>query len=363
MASDTTTNTTTSPRGALMAQLLEKHKSAFVSLKKGESVKARITKLTSGEILVSMGAKTDAYVLEKDKKILSNILSKFKVGDEVEVNVLNPESDKGQPIVSLRRYLGQIAWKKLEELQKSKEQIEVKVAEAAKAGYVVDTNFGISGFLPNSHTSQTLAVGEAVKATVLEFNREDNKIIFSQKPTMTEEQLLEVMKKFKVGQAVQGTISNVVPFGIFVSLQPGVEGFIHISEVSWDKVDNLSDTFNSGDKVETVITKFDRETRKISLSLKRLTLDPFDKLVEDFPVDKKVSATVLRVEEAGVALSFEGVGEDAKDVEGYIKKEKIPPTVTYTVDQKVEVVVSEHDKRRHRVYLTPVLKEKPLGYR
>ncbi len=361
MASDTTTNTST--RGSLMAQLLEKHKTAFVGLKKGESVKAKITKLTSGEILVTMGAKTDAYVLEKDKRILHNILSKFKVGDEVEVNVLNPESETGQPIVSLRRYLGQIAWKKLEELQKSKEQIEVKVAEAAKAGYVVDTDFGISGFLPNSHTSQQLAVGDAVKATVLEFNREDNKIIFSQKPTMTEEQLLEVMKKFKVGQTVSGKISNVVPFGIFIALQDGVEGFVHISEVSWDKVDNLSDLFNAGDKVETVITKFDRETRKISLSIKRLTLDPFDKLVEDFPVDKKVSATVLKVEEAGVLLSFDGVGEDAKDVEGYIKKEKIPPTVTYVVDQKVEVVVSEHDKRRHRVYLTPVLKEKPIGYR
>src|SRR5664279_1329926 len=143
-------NKSSEPQSA-MAKLMAKHENRFVTLKKGESVKAKLTKLTSNEILADTGAKTEALVLERDKNIVRTILSHFKVGDTVEVNVLNPESDSGQPIVSLRRYLGNIAWEKLEELQKKSEQLEVTVKDTTKAGYLVDTAFGISGFLPQSH--------------------------------------------------------------------------------------------------------------------------------------------------------------------------------------------------------------------
>src|SRR6266567_4042298 len=106
-----------------MAQLLAKHQNKFVTLKKGESAKAQITKLTPNEILVDAGGKTEAVVLERDKRIVATIMQQFKVGDTVEVNVLNPESESGQPIVSLRRYLGNLAWEKLENLQKKSEQV------------------------------------------------------------------------------------------------------------------------------------------------------------------------------------------------------------------------------------------------
>src|SRR5882724_2936508 len=125
MASQTTLN---KPQSA-MAKLLASHKEKVVTLKKGESVKGKITKLTRGEITVDVGSKTEAIVLEKERHILDTILSSFKVGDTVDVNVLNPESEYGNPVVSLRRYLGDISWKKLGELEKSKEPIEVAVAE------------------------------------------------------------------------------------------------------------------------------------------------------------------------------------------------------------------------------------------
>jgi small subunit ribosomal protein S1 len=372
----TTQSLTGSKGGAsTMAELMAKHQKAFVSLKKGESVKGKIVKLSSSEILVDAGAKTHALVLEKDKRILNVILSTFKVGDEIEVNVLNPESETGQPIVSLRRYLGQKAWTKLEELQKSKEQIDVRVSEAAKAGYVLDTDFGISGFLPHSHASQQgLGAGQTLKVTVLEVNRKDNKIIFSQKPVLSEEDFEAAIKKFKVGDKVKGTISNVAPFGLFVSLEGGIEGFVHISEVSWEKVDDLAELFKAGDPLETIITKFDKDGFKIGLSLKRLTADPFEELMAAFPVDKKVVGTVTKIEDAGVTLIFEGhstlrnepSGSDSKRseyIEGFIKKEKIPVGTTYHEGQTVNATVSEHDKRRHRIILVPVLLEKPIGYR
>ena len=355
-----TTTSTTKPQSA-MAQLLAAHKNKVVTIKKGESVKGKLTKLTSNEINVNIGAKTDALVLEREKSIVRMILSMFKVGDTVEVNVLNPESDSGQPVVSLRRYLGNLSWTKLEALQKSKDQIEVRVTDTTKAGYLVATDFGISGFLPQSHTSQEVTTGQKVKASVLELNRKDNKIIFSQKSALSEEDFAKLVKEFKPGQKVEVTVLNTTPFGLFVSFptanKDGVEGFIHISEVAWDKVNDLGSMFTAGQKIEAAITRFDPETRKVNFSIKRLTQDPFEELIAQFPVDKKVTGTVAKVDESGVTVTL------ADEIEGIIRKEKIPPTVTFKEGQSITATVSEHDKKRHRIILVPVLLEKPIGYR
>lgn len=343
-----------------MAKLLAKHQSSAVSLKKGESIKGKLTKLTPNEILVDLGVKTEAIILEKDKGILRTILGMFKVGDTVEVNVLNPESETGQPVVSLRRYLGNIAWKKLEELQKSKEVLEVTISESGKAGYVVSTSFGVSGFLPQSHTSlsgnQDNVVGQKINVSVLEINRTDNKVIFSQKTKMTDEEFAKAMKLYKTGQKVDVAVSNVTPFGLFVSLG-SYEGFIHISEISWERQEDLAGSFTQGQKIEAVIIRFDKDSKRINLSVKKLTEDPFEETAKQFPIDKTVSGRVKEVGSQGVAVELAG------GIEGFIKKDKIPPTVTYLLDQEVSVTVSEHDKRRHRIIVTPVLKEKPIGYR
>jgi small subunit ribosomal protein S1 len=348
-----------------MAQLLAKHQNKFITLKKGESIKAKLTKLTPNEILVDAGAKTEAIVLERDKRIVGTIMQQFKVGDTVEVNVLNPESESGQPIVSLRRYLGNLAWEKLEDFQKKSEQVEVTVKDSSKAGYVVDTAFGVSGFLPQSHvafTQEGLNPGQTVKARVLELNRADNKVIFSQKQSLSDEEFASLTKQYKVGEKMKVTVTTITPFGIYVMLPKkkeanDLEGFIHISETSWEKVADLSDMFASGQEIEAVLTKFDSETKRVSLSIKRLTADPFETLMEKYPVDTKVRGTVSSIEDGDVIFTF---GEGA---EGVLRKDKIPPTTTYTEGQAVNLTISDHDKRKHRILVSPVLLEKPMGYR
>lgn len=351
---------------SVMARLLASHKDSFVPLRKGESVKGKITKLTSKEILVDVGAKTEAIVLEKDRNILHTIFSNFKLGDTVEVNVLTPESETGQPIVSLRRYLGNIAWGSLEKLISSKETIEVIVSDVAKAGYVVTTPFGVSGFLPQSHISFTqnkdISVGSKIFVTVLELNRKDNKIIFSQKPVFTDEDFAKLTSRFKPEQKVTATIINVASFGLFVSLNAPdsdipLEGFIHISEVAWDKTAELGHLFTPGQKIEAVILKFDTEAKRAQLSIKRLTKDPFEAVMAEYPVDKKITRTVLRVEEGGVSVALD------ERTEGFVRKEKIPPTITYSAGKQITVLVSEYDKRRKRILLVPVLLKKTIGYR
>jgi small subunit ribosomal protein S1 len=357
MASHTSAN---KPQSA-MAALLAAHENKFVTLKKGESVKGKITKLTNNEITVDTGSKTEAIVLEKERRIMNIIISMFKVGDTVEVNVLNPESESGQPVVSLRRYLGNISWKKLEELEKSKDPITVVVAEATKAGYLATTDFGVSGFLPQSHTQQAdLAAGSEVKVTVLELNRKDNKVIFSQKTSISEEDFGKASKALKIGEKVKATITNVSSFGLFVNFavkETSLDGFIHISEVSWEKVEDLASIYTVGQEIEAVVNRFDEDNRRVNLSVKRLTTDPFEALMEKYPVEKKITGTVAKVDDSGVTVII------SEEVEAFIKKEKIPPTTTYTVGQEITVTVAEFDKRRHKIIVVPVLKEKPLMYR
>jgi len=349
-----------------MAQLLAKHQNKFVTLKKGESIKAKITKLTPNEILVDAGAKTEAVVLERDKRILQTIMQQFKVGDTVDVNVLNPESESGQSVVSLRRYLGNMAWEKLEDLQKKSEQLEVTVKDTSKAGYVVDTAFGISGFLPQSHVSFSqdgLNPGQAIKARVLELNRPDNKVIFSQKQSLSAEEFEALTKQYKAGEKLKVTVTTITPFGIYVALpkkkeSTELEGFIHISETSWDKVSDLNELFTAGEEIEAVLTRFDSETRRVSLSIKRLTADPFEIFMDKYPVDTKVKGTVTAIEDGDVLFSF-----GADGAEGVLRKDKIPPTTKYTEGQEVNLTIADYDKRKHRILVSPVLLEKPMGYR
>ncbi len=349
-----------------MADLMKKTASTpFVSPHKGDMLTGTITKLTSGEILVDINAKTEAVVLEKERQILNKILSSFKVGDKVPVQVLNPESDFGYPVVSLRRSIGDITWDKLAKLQKSQEAIEVNLDMATKGGFLATTTDGISGFLPNSHTSSLEnpqgLIGKKIKVVVLETNRELNKIIFSQKQVMGPSDFQKLIKNLKVGQKIDAIVSNVAPFGVFLSIPVDdsklAEGFIHISETSWENVENLNDLFKIGDKITGIVLGFDKESRRVNLSLKRLSADPFEEKLREFTMDKKLKAKVTKIISSGVLLDL------GDNITGLIKKEKIPVKTTYKEGQEISVTVALVDKKRHRVEVAPVLLEKPIGYR
>ncbi len=359
-----------------MADLMKKvaaAKTPFVSPHKGDMLTGTITKLTSSEILVDINAKTEAVVLEKDSKILHRLLTTLKAGDRVSVQVLNPESDFGNSVVSLRRFMDDKVWEKLLLLQKSQEAIEVIVDSLTKGGFLVTTLDGeISGFLPNSHTSSLENLqnnpGKTIKVVVLEVNRELRKIIFSQKQVMGISDFQELVRNIKVGQKIDAIITTVASFGIFLSIplkeEPEknktgkfVEGFVHISEVSWENISDLSEKFKVGERITAEVKGFDKDSRRVNLSIKSLATDPFEKRLEEFTPDKKIKAKVLKIISTGVLMD---IGEG---IIGIVKKEKIPPTITYKEGESADVVVAGVDKKKHRINLVPVLLEKPIGYR
>lgn len=355
---------TNSNQATSMAELMARQTTApVVAIKKGDFIKGKLSFVGKREMLVDIQAKGKAIVLERDPHMLHNIRALLKEGQEVEVSVLSPESDSGQPVVSLRRFVHNLVWKRLEDLKKSQEKVDVTINEVTKGGFVVSTKDALSGFLPNSHTNSTqgpLSVGKTINVSIADLNREDNKIIFSQKTTMSVEDFNSLTSEFKSGTKVKGEISSSTNFGYFVLLHSGektIDGLIHISEVGWERSDDALTLHKAGDEIEAVVIGVDRDARRIDLSLKRLTADPFEKMKEQFPLEKQVSGTVTKTEDGNIFLAL------AEGAEGLIKKEKVPPTTTFEVGQTVTATVTSLDQRRRRIELTPVLKEKPLMYR
>ena len=348
-----------------MAELMKSAKATFVTPRKGDNIPGIITKLTRSEILVDINAKTEAVVLEKDRQILSSILSSIKVGDKVMVSVLNPEGDLGNPVVSLRRFIDDIVWEKLRSLQKSKEVLEVTVTGTIKGGFLVTTLDGISGFLPNSHASalenpQNL-IGKTIKTVILELNRELHKIIFSQKQVLGIDDFKKSIKSLKISQKIDAVISSITSFGIVVLIQPQnkepIEGFIHLSEISWGTTANISDNFKISENLEAVVIGFDEDSRRVLLSIKRLTANPLEAKLQEYTIDKKIKGEVIKVISTGVLLDL------GEGIVGIIKNDKIPPNVSYKEGIAIDAVVSKIDLKRHRVEVAPVLLEKPIGYR
>ncbi|MCL5439087.1 MAG: S1 RNA-binding domain-containing protein [Patescibacteria group bacterium] len=363
-----------------MARLLSSAKTSIVTFKKGENVNGIVTKLTPREILIDINAKTEAVVLEKDKKILKRLLSQLKEGDKVEVTILNTESEMGYPVVSLRRFIDNLTFKNLEELKKEKKPVSVFIENRTSGGFLVLTDDGMQGFLPNSQISsienaQTL-IGKKIDAIVWEIDRPTKKIIFSKKAMQGSGEFDDSVKSLKVDQKISATVSSIVPFGLFVTLQTTdgkqIEGLVHISEISWEKVTNLDELYSVGQKIEMVVIGFDKDSKRVDLSIKRLTNDPFEEKAKNFSVDQKITGKVTQVLDSGVVLELHPSARASTElsrmssgqaVEGFIRKEKIPPTVTYSVGDSVTGTVFQIDKKRRRIVLIPVLLEKPIGYR
>lgn len=360
-------NTSKSSGAKTMEELMKSAKqTSFVALQKGGVVQGVVTKITQAEILVDVNAKSEALAIEKDRKAMRYLLSIIKVGDKVDATVVSPESEFGTPIVSLRKYAQDLAWEKLLELKKQRKSIDVLVTELTKGGYTADVvESGLYGFLPHSYVTSLKneqdVIGKRIPVFMVDINKAAHKIIFSQKPVLDTLEFGKLTEGIKVGQKVDSIISHITPFGAFVVLQNSkgepIDGLIHISELSWDKTTNVEEQVRVGQHIEVVVIGVDKEAKRVDLSIKRLTEDPFESVSKNFSIDQKVSGRIKEIQSSGVLLDL------GEDVEGFIRKEKVPPTVTYKVGQEIQASVSQIDRKRHRIILAPVLLEKPIGYR
>lgn len=345
-----------------MAELMSRRAGSIKPLQKGQTVEGTVKKLTPSEILLDIGAKGDALVLEYDKKNLSNLLSILHVGDKVSASVISAESEEGFPVVSLRRMLDNIVFSGLEKEYKSQLPIEVVVTEVGRGGYFAEGSSGVKGFLPNSQVlSNENLVGKTIQAKIIEFDREKKRIILSQKATVYVTDPSEIEKHVKKDSIVEVTVQAVTPHGLYVLITLPkdvlIEGFIHVSEISYQRVEDLSSLYKKGDSIKAQVIEMDRENRRLNLSVKRLEKDTFSDVKAKYTKDAEVKAVVTDVKSRGVTVEIE------PKVIGFIQASKIPSGTTFEKGQEITAQVADYDENHRMILLVPVLTTKFVGYR
>lgn len=338
-----------------MADLLAKNESKAVVLTRTQEVSGTIISVTDNEFIIDLGSKAEGVIYRKELNLDDD--AKLKVGSKVTAYVVIPENESGQAILTMHKS-GQRAvivspkWQKFESAIKSEQVFVGKGLEVNKGGVIVELN-GVRGFLPSSQVLLTHAanlealIGQDIEVTIIEVDPTQNRLIFTQKAKVNEETKANI-NKLKVGDKVSGQVAAVLAFGIFVTLAEGVEGLVHISEISWDKADDAS-AFKVGDQVEAKVVAADANTGRVNLSIKQLTADPFAKIAEDYQADDVIKATITKVTTQGVSFSL-------KDgVEGFMAAAKMDASAKYEVGESANYLVDNVDMAKRRVNLAPFL--------
>ena len=300
-------------------------------LSKGEIVEGEIVSINNGVIVVDVGFKSEGIIAGKELK--SDILdwTKLSVGDKILVYVVKPEDEKGQLVLSIRRTQQASAWLSLENAKKSNEVVEATVVESNNGGLIVEIGKGIRGFIPTSQLDATRVyasgvrqvgkdissrvqkrlnslIGESIKTRIIELDREKNRIILSEKMVTQARDLekrAQTLKKVKEGDVLKGTVSGITPFGIFVNAQ-GLEGLVHLSELSWDKVEDIGAIYSVGDTVDVMVIGLSDGGKRVAYSVKRLQQDPWSQAISQFKVGDVVEGEIQKVVPYG---AFVRIGE------------------------------------------------------
>lgn len=342
-------------------KLLKEGKYSY-KIEQGSIIKGVIVSLEKDGALVDIGSKSEAFVPYKEltnKVKRVKIEELVKVGEEHEFFVLKEESDDEQVLLSLKKVNQAQGWNKLEEAKKINESLTGTIASVVKGGIIVEL-FGIRGFIPTSqlrlkNSQQENLLGSNLTVKILEIDQRKNKLILSQKLAVQEEKAdlrEKTMQNLDIGQNVAGEVVRVTDFGAFIDLG-GIDGLLPISEFSWQRVSSPQEMLKVGQQVELKVLKIDRETNRISLSLKRMQSDPWDELEGKVVENEVIKGSVSKVANFGAFV------EVYPGVEGLLPRSEITeenenPKVEdfLTVGQEVEVLVKRFAPNEHRLSLS-----------
>lgn len=353
-----------------MEELLAQNPVLSHVLKRGQTTTGTIVFISPREILIDVGAKSEGIVSGRELSQIRGLAKQLKVGDKIDVQVIQPENEHGQVILSLRPLADSSSWEEVENKRKSGEAIRAKTLDLVRGGMLVDvlvkSGAPLRGFLPVSQmtsatmTNQSSVIGDYLQVKILEVDRSNDRLVVSEKGAATasqKSQIAEKLNKFKISQTVDAKITAIVPFGIFVLVDDDVEGMIHISEVAWEKVDDLPSKFAEGQTVKAEVISIDRDQARLNLSLRLLQDNPWQGLVEKYPKGKAVSGQVTKATAFGVFISLE------PGIEGLLHNSKIPAGTSYKTGDDINCEIESVDPGKRRIGLSPVLKEKPITYR
>ena len=326
----------------------------------GETVDGTVLSVKKHEILIDLGPLGVGLVPRREVSLSKN----YNVGDSVIASVIDTELEDGYSLLSLRKAAKDRGWDEVMAKLESGEIITVVPYDANRGGLLVEYE-GIRGFLPVSQLSaehyprvgssdkdeilQRLnsLVKKDIKARILDADRKANKLIFSEKEAV-KEGLAERFQKLAIGDTVTGVVTGVVDFGVFVNVE-GIEGLIHISEISWERVNKPSDYVKVGQTIEAKIIAIDKE--RLSLSMKQLTKDPWLDEVEQFKPGEKVEGTVTRITPFGAFVQLSPAVEALVHV-SELGGDGTDPEKVFTLNERKEFTVLDIDKENRKISLS-----------
>lgn len=353
-----------------MEALLEEYGGGIKSFSTGQKIKGEIVEKRSNALVIDIGGKSEGLVADKAFNEAKDFIDKLKVGDKVTTKVIVPETKEGRILLSLRQAANEAAWEKMEEAKKKATPIQVTAVGVNPSGVLAEVE-GITGFVPRSQLGKDISKkldqieGKSFKVAVIEVDRNENRLVFSER-AISEKEDIELMSKaidqIEEGEVFKGEVTTIVNFGAFVEIKVEVgkkkvpvEGLVHISELSWEKVEKTEDVLSVGDEVEVKAIGVD--DGKLALSMKQAEKDPWKEAEDKYESDTKVSGKVVKTSDFGVFVQVE------PGIEGLIHITKIPPDKKYKKGDEIEAYVEEVDQKERKLSLRPMLTAKPVGYK
>jgi small subunit ribosomal protein S1 len=342
------------------------------SFTRGDIVSGTVLEIRPGELVIDIGGRSEGVVSGRELKLEGEKFEK-KPGESVLVYVIKPENEEGQIELSIRRTGTARKWQELTDARDSDKPIKVEVLEANTGGVIVSIGGGLRGFVPSSQlknnriysdsvfdnkedaTKQLQSklaelIGEELEVKVIEIDKEKNRVILSEKLVYSEADIKQrnsTLTNLKVGDVLEGVITGIAPFGLFVNAQ-GLEGLVHLSEISWDKVANPADFFKIGDKVQVQVIGLQENGKRVAYSIKRLQQDPWKDIVGRYKMGQIVDGEVKSLADYGAFVKIEDGLNGLIHISELSNKLVRNPSDIVKVGQKIKVmIISISDEDRH----------------
>jgi small subunit ribosomal protein S1 len=343
------------PRGATEFEAL--FEESLRSVKPGGVVKGTVVGVTSTHVLIDVGYKSEGQIpLHEFLDRQGNL--QVKVGDEVDVFFDSSEGENGGIVLSRQRAENMKIWEEIEKAYNEGIGVEGYIVGKVKGGFKVDV--GVPGFLPGSHVDVRPTrnldkfIGTKDRFAILKFNRARGNVVVSRRAILEKERdtlKQEVLKVIEEGIILEGTVKNITGYGAFVDLG-GIDGILHISDMSWGRINHPSEIVQVGEKIKVVVLKFDPERERISLGMKQLTPDPWHTVAEKYPIGYRVQGKVISLMDYGAFVELESGIEGLIHISEMSWTRKIShPSKVLQVGQSVEVVVLNVDPGHRRISL------------
>ncbi|MFZ2112431.1 MAG: 30S ribosomal protein S1 [Solirubrobacteraceae bacterium] len=341
-------------------QIVPNYDATMQPFEEGEVVTGNVVRIDKDEVLVDIGYKSEGVIPANELSIRKSVDPREEVslGEEVDAMVLTKEDQDGRLIMSKKRARFEKAWRRIEAAAESGEPVMGSVIEVVKGGLIID--LGVRGFLPASLVDIRRVpnldeyLGTQIETKVIELNRSRNNVVLSRRAVLEEERKevrQQILDRLQPGLVVEGQISNIVDFGAFVDLD-GIDGLIHISELSWSHVNHPSEILNIGDTVQVKVLDIDRDRQRISLGLKQTQEDPWQRIVDTYNVNDELAGKVTKV------VTFGAFVEVLDGVEGLVHISELaghhvesPREIVHPGDE-IRVKILEIDSERRRLSLS-----------